>query len=174
MRKKLAQLSQLARLWSDDLCVLELSSSSESSKVNCQSNRVPAFHSISIMSSAALSLTRSKLSPGVWVDGETFEQPDWVRIILRHREMMVSAYEQAAAATGTGSILDSRSIFGGTKQQTKLLARELDTAHTGGQRKVGSRPAVSAPRRAENPFEVLTRLTLTHSLGVRSHVVELD
>jgi hypothetical protein len=61
MRKKLAQLSHLARLWSDDLCVLELSSSSESSKVNCQSNRVPAFHSISIMSWAALSLTRSKL-----------------------------------------------------------------------------------------------------------------
>ena len=88
--------------------------------------------------------------------------------------MMVSAYEQAAAATGTGSKLDSRSIFGGTKQQTKLLARELDTAHTGGQRKVGSRPAVSAPRRAENPFEVLTRLTPTDSLGPRSHVVEPD
>ena len=39
---------------------------------------------------------------GVWADGKTFGQPDWVRIILRNREMMVSAYEQAAALLQQG------------------------------------------------------------------------
>ena len=33
---------------------------------------------------------------GVWADGETFGQPEWVKIILTGREMQASAYEQAA------------------------------------------------------------------------------
>ena len=33
---------------------------------------------------------------GVWADGETFGQPEWVKIILKGREMQASAYEQAA------------------------------------------------------------------------------
>jgi hypothetical protein len=33
---------------------------------------------------------------GVWADGETFGQPDWVKVILKNREMQASAYEQAA------------------------------------------------------------------------------
>jgi hypothetical protein len=32
---------------------------------------------------------------GVWVDGETFGQPDWVNIILKGRESQVAAYDQA-------------------------------------------------------------------------------
>jgi len=33
---------------------------------------------------------------GIWADGDTFGQPEWVKIILRGREMQASAYEQAA------------------------------------------------------------------------------
>jgi len=33
---------------------------------------------------------------GVWADGETFGQPEWVKIILTSREMQASAYERAA------------------------------------------------------------------------------
>jgi arylsulfatase A-like enzyme len=35
-------------------------------------------------------------------------------------------------------------------------------------------PLFNQKRTAQNPFEVLTRLTLTNSLGARSHVVEPD
>ena len=33
---------------------------------------------------------------GVWADGETFGQPEWMKIILTSREMQASAYERAA------------------------------------------------------------------------------
>jgi hypothetical protein len=33
---------------------------------------------------------------GVWADGETFGQPEWVKIILTDRERQAFAYEQAA------------------------------------------------------------------------------
>jgi hypothetical protein len=33
---------------------------------------------------------------GVWADGETFGQPEWVKTILTSREMEASAYEKAA------------------------------------------------------------------------------
>jgi len=32
---------------------------------------------------------------GVWVDGETFGDPDWVNVILKGRESLVAAYDQA-------------------------------------------------------------------------------
>ncbi len=32
---------------------------------------------------------------GVWVDGENFGDPDWVKAILKNRETLVVAYEQA-------------------------------------------------------------------------------
>jgi hypothetical protein len=32
---------------------------------------------------------------GVWVDGETFGNPEWVNVILKGRESLVAAYDQA-------------------------------------------------------------------------------
>jgi hypothetical protein len=39
---------------------------------------------------------------GVWADGETFGQPDWVKVILKNREMRASAYEQATSMLQRG------------------------------------------------------------------------
>jgi hypothetical protein len=39
---------------------------------------------------------------GVWADGETFGQPDWVKVILKNREMQASAYEQATSMLQQG------------------------------------------------------------------------
>jgi hypothetical protein len=39
---------------------------------------------------------------GVWADGETFGQPDWVKVILTNREAEASANEQAAALLQEG------------------------------------------------------------------------
>jgi hypothetical protein len=39
---------------------------------------------------------------GVWADGETFGQPDWVKIILKTRGMRAVEYDQAAAILQQG------------------------------------------------------------------------
>jgi hypothetical protein len=39
---------------------------------------------------------------GVWADGETFGQPDGVKVILKNREMRASAYEQATSMLQRG------------------------------------------------------------------------
>jgi hypothetical protein len=39
---------------------------------------------------------------GVWTDGETFGQPDWISLIFKTREMRASAYEQAIAILKQG------------------------------------------------------------------------
>jgi hypothetical protein len=39
---------------------------------------------------------------GVWADGQTFGQPDWVKIILKDREMRAVEYDQAAAILQQG------------------------------------------------------------------------
>jgi hypothetical protein len=39
---------------------------------------------------------------GVWVDGETFGDPEWVNAILKGRESLVAAYDQAIALLRQG------------------------------------------------------------------------
>ena len=39
---------------------------------------------------------------GVWVDGETFGDPEWVNVILKGRESLVAAYDQAIALLREG------------------------------------------------------------------------
>ena len=39
---------------------------------------------------------------GVWDDGETFGQPDWVKMIQKNRETLASAYEQSIALLQQG------------------------------------------------------------------------
>jgi hypothetical protein len=43
-----------------------------------------------------------KVIAGVWADGETFGQSDWVKHILSAREMLASAYERAASLLRRG------------------------------------------------------------------------
>jgi hypothetical protein len=62
---------------------------------------------------------RVEVAAGVWADGETFGQADWVKIILNTRDMRASEYEQASSLLRqrVGSEMDSRSILGGTQRQ---------------------------------------------------------
>jgi hypothetical protein len=94
-------------------CVLELSSSSESKgKLRTVWDAV-LQDELPIEPGASISQYLShvvggplpdkvEVVAGVWADGETFGQPDWVKIILKNREMRASAYEQAAALLQQG------------------------------------------------------------------------
>ena len=43
-----------------------------------------------------------EVAAGVWGDGETFGDPEWVSVILRGRESLVTAYNQAIALLREG------------------------------------------------------------------------
>jgi len=45
---------------------------------------------------------RVEVVAGVWVDGETFGDPQWVNVILKGRESLVASYDQAIALLRKG------------------------------------------------------------------------
>jgi hypothetical protein len=45
---------------------------------------------------------RVEVVAGVWVDGETFGDPEWVNVILKGRQSLVAAYDQAIALLREG------------------------------------------------------------------------
>jgi hypothetical protein len=87
-------------------CVLRLSSSSERKEQSTTDWDALLQDELPIEPGASISQYLShvvggplpdkiEVVAGVWVDGETFGQPDWVKVILKNREMRASAYEQA-------------------------------------------------------------------------------
>jgi hypothetical protein len=66
---------------------------------------------------------------GVWADGETFGQPDWVKVILKNREIQASAYEQATSMLQRG--LDQNWTRDQYLQARKLCLNPSGHRHSG-------------------------------------------
>ena len=87
-------------------CVLRLSSSAESKELSRTVWDALLQDELPIEPGASISQYLSHVAggplpdkievvAGVWANGESFGQPDWVKVILKNREMRASAYEQA-------------------------------------------------------------------------------
>jgi len=94
-------------------CVLELSSSSESKGQSVTVWDAVVFDQSPIVPGATISqyLVHAAGSPrpdhveviaGIWDDGETFGQAEWVSNILKGRTLLASQYEQAASLLQQG------------------------------------------------------------------------
>ena len=94
-------------------CVLELSSSSESKKQGKTVWDAVVLGKLPIEPGASISQYLShavggplpdkvEVIAGIWADGETFGQPEWVKIILKDRSMLAAQYEQAVSLLQQG------------------------------------------------------------------------
>ena len=94
-------------------CVFRFSSSSESKEISSTVWDAVVQDELPIEPGASISKPlghvvggplpdKVEVVAGVWADGEIFGQPDWVKVILKNREMLASAYEQAATILQQG------------------------------------------------------------------------
>jgi len=94
-------------------CVFRFSSSSESKEISSTVWDAVVQDELPIEPGASISKPlghvvggplpdKVEVVAGVWADGEIFGQPDWVKVILKNREMLASAYERAATILQQG------------------------------------------------------------------------